>query len=213
MIHTIRLLVADDHPVVRAGLKRLLGEHPDMLVVAEATDAEEVLNALDKISIDVVLLDVSMPGPGFLETLKEIKSRHPRGSVLVLSIYPEEQYALRAIKAGASGYLTKNSSPEELVEAIRRCAHGGRYVTHALADKLVRALGGDWKQPDHTSLSDREFQILRLSASGKSVKEMAAQLSLSPKTVSTYRTRIREKLNLSSNAETIRYAIEHKLID
>ena len=208
----IRVLVADDHPVVRAGLRGILAEHRDICIVAEATDGQEVIQAVEHLQLDVVLLDVDMPGPGFLEVLRELKARSPNTPIMVLSVHPEDQYALRAIKAGASGYLTKNSAPDELLAAIRRVASGRRYVTTTLAEQLVAVLGGEAEQPLHASLSDREYQVLCLSASGKTVKEIATRLRLSRTTVSTYRSRILEKLGLATHAEAVRYAIQHGLV-
>ena len=208
----IRLLIADDHPVVREGLKRLAAECPDMQVVGEAEDGDGVAALLDT-QADVLLLDLSMPGPGFLETLQRVQKQRPGLRVLVLSVHPEDQFAVRALRAGAAGYLTKDHSPQELLGAIRRVYSGGRYVSPALADKLVFALGSGAERPPHAALSDREYHVLCMAAMGKTVKEIAAELSLSPKTVSTYRRRILEKLRLSTHAEAVRYAIREGLVD
>jgi DNA-binding NarL/FixJ family response regulator len=207
----IGILIADDHPIVREGLKRILEECPDMRVVAEAVDSSEVVEKSRQPGVDVLLLDVSMPGPGFLETLQRIRAREPSPRVLVLSVHPEDQFAVRALRAGAAGYLTKDQSPEELAEAIRRVQHGGRYVSRALAEPSE--LEPDTQRPPHESPSDREDQVFERLAAGQSVKEIASELALSPKTVSTYRTRILQKMKLGSNAELIRYAVRAGLVD
>jgi DNA-binding NarL/FixJ family response regulator len=208
----IRLLVADDHPVVREGLKRIVSEQMDIEVVGEATTGYEVLEKIKNPEVQVLLLDISMPGPGFLETLSRVKVERPDIPVLVLSVHPEDQYALRALRAGAAGYLTKDHSPEELSSAIRKVSSGGRYVTSSLAEKLAFELK-EPEKPLHEALSDREYQFLCKLSSGKSLKEIAAELALSPKTVSTYRARVLEKLKLKTSAELIRYGIEHDLVD
>jgi DNA-binding NarL/FixJ family response regulator len=209
----IRVLIADDHPVVRQGLKQILGEVREMVVAGEAINGQEVLDKVRAETWDVVVLDISMPDHSGLDILKQLKSERPKLPVLVLSMYSEDQYALRVLKAGASGYLTKDSAPDELVKAIRKVVTGGRYVSPFLAEKLALEIGADSSKPPHETLSDREFQVLGLLAAGKSVKEIAAELSLSVKTVSTYRARLLEKMNLGSNAELIHYAIENHLID
>jgi two-component system, NarL family, invasion response regulator UvrY len=206
----IRLLIADDHPVVREGLRRVV-EGAGFLVAGEATDGDELLALAAKVQADVVLLDITMPGPGFVEVIQRLKVQRPNLRVLVLSVQPEDQFGLRVLQAGAAGYLSKNQSPEQLVAAIRRVVSGGRYVSPALAEKLASMIAsGDERRP-HELLSAREYQVLCLIGAGKSVKEVAAAMSLSPKTVSTYRTRVMEKTGLKSNAEIIRYTVENTL--
>ncbi len=206
----IRLLIADDHPVVREGLQRVV-EGAGFRVVGEATNGDDLLVVAAKVEADVVLLDITMPGPGFLEVIKRLKVQRPSLRVLVLSVQPEDQFGLRVLQAGAAGYLSKNQSPEQLVAAIRRVVSGGRYVSPALAEKLASLIAtGDDRRP-HELLSAREYQVLCLIGAGKSVKEVAAAMSLSPKTVSTYRTRVMEKTGLKSNAEIIRYTVENAL--
>jgi two-component system invasion response regulator UvrY len=209
----IRVLIADDHAVVRQGLRQILGDTPEMLVAGEATNGQEVLDKVRAEAWDVVVLDISMPDRSGLDILKQLQSERPKLPVLVLSLYSEDQYALRVLKAGASGYLTKDSAADELVKAIRKVVSGGRYVSALLAEKLAFEIGADASKLPHETLSDREYQVLRLIAAGKSVKGIAAELSLSVKTVSTYRTRILEKMNLGTNAELIHYAIQNHLID
>jgi two-component system, NarL family, invasion response regulator UvrY len=206
----IRILIADDHAIVRAGLKQLVAENPNLIVAAEAKTGPEALNLVRNNSFDVVLLDISMPGRGGLEVLSEIKKEFPRLPVLILSMHPEEQYAIRALKGGASGYITKDSAPEELVTAILKVAQGGKYITKSLAEQFLYLLEAD-ETPPHASLSDREFQVFRLIASGKTATEIAKELSLSVKTISTYRTRILEKLHLKNNAQLIHYAAQNGL--
>lgn len=191
----------------------MLAEAPDMTVVAEAGTGDEVLEHSTRSDLDVLLLDISMPGPGFLEVMRTLKENRKRLPILVLSAHPEDRYAVRALRSGASGYLTKNHSPEELVGAIRKVYAGGRYITESLAEKWAFAVTRDTDSPPHQRLSNREYQVLLLLADGKLVKEIAAKLGLSPKTVSTYRTRILEKLDLESTADLVRYAIEHDLLD
>lgn len=209
----IRLLIADDHPIVREGLRRIVAEHPDMHLVNEAVDGQEVMVKLESADVDVLLLDVNMPGPGFLNTLRRVTSEMPDVRVLVLSVHPEDQFGVRSLRAGAAGYLTKERTPEELVEAIRQVHSGGRYITPALAESLAFHLGTNVDAPPHELLSDREFEVLGLLGSGKSVTEIAAHLTLSPKTVSTYKARILEKLKLKNPAALIRYTLEHGLVD
>ena len=209
----IRLLIADDHPIVREGLKRIVADCPDMQVVAEAADADEARTKCETAGVDVLLLDVTMPGPGFLETVRHLRTKQPGLRVLVLSVHPEDHYAVRALRAGAAGYLTKQHTPKELAEAIRRVYQGHKYVTESLAEKLAFELEPGASHPPHEALSDREYQVFRLLGSGKSVGSVAAELALSPKTVSTYRTRILEKMHFVSNTELIRYVIEKGLAD
>ncbi len=209
----IKILIADDHPVVRKGLREIIEETSDMKVVDEASNGQEVLAKVFKKDFDVVLLDISMPGRSGLDILKELKSQLPNLTVLVLSIYPEEQYAVQVLKAGASGYLTKKSAPEELVTALHKVSAGGKYVSPSLAEKLASALETGIEKPLHETLSAREYEVMRKIALGKTVTEIARELFLSPKTISTYRTRILEKMRLKNNAELIRYAIKNRLVD
>jgi two-component system invasion response regulator UvrY len=208
----IRLLIADDHPVVREGLRRIIEEQPGLIAAGEATTGDDVLEKIRALTIDVLLLDISMPGQGFLDVLRRLREEQPRVRVLVLSMHPEEQYAVRALKAGAAGYLTKDHSPEQLVEAIGKVMRGGRFVSASLAEKLARDLSANADRPIHELLSDREYQVLCLLGSGRSVKEVAARLGLSPKTASTYRARLLEKMRLSTNADLVRYAAQHGLM-
>jgi two-component system, NarL family, invasion response regulator UvrY len=208
----IRVLIADDHAVVRRGLKQILTAEHDMTVVGEAHNGQELLALARKQPMDVVILDIAMSGRSGLETLKELRPEFPRVPVLVLSMHPEDQYAVRALKAGASGYLTKESAPDELVKAIRRIVAGGRYITPGLAEQLAASVSTDTGQAPHERLSDREYQVLCLLASGKSVSEVGDELALSVKTISTYRARILEKMGMKNNAEITRYAIERRLV-
>jgi two-component system, NarL family, invasion response regulator UvrY len=208
----IRLLIGDDHAVVRKGMKQILAETRDIVVADEAGNGREVLEKVQKDDFDMVLLDISMPGRDGLEVLKELKSLRPKLPVLMLSMYPEEQYAVRSLRSGASGYLTKDSAPDELISAIRKVSTGGKYVSASLAEKLAHKLGADMENPLHEALSDREYQVMCMIASGKAVKEIGEELSLSVKTVSTYRSRILNKMRLKGNAELTRYAIDNKLV-
>ncbi|HEY3128450.1 MAG TPA: response regulator transcription factor [Acidobacteriota bacterium] len=208
----IKVLIADDHAVVRKGLKQILSDWPDMGELGEAQNADEVFDLVKRERWDIAILDIGMPGRGGLETLKDLKRLCPKLPVLVLSVYPEDQYGIRALRAGAAGYMTKESAPEELVKAIRKALAGGKYVSNSLAEKLARELATDAEVPLHQSLSDREYQVLCLIASGKAVGEIAEELSLSIKTISTYRVRILEKMHLKTNSEITRYAIENRLV-
>jgi len=209
----IRVLIVDDHPIVRAGLRRIAEDDRGMTVTAEATSGDEALATLRHHVTDVVLLDVSMPGSPFTETLRRLREEHPSVRILVLSAHPEDQWAVRALRGGASGYLTKDHSPEQLLDAIRRVHRGGRYVSPTLADRLAASLGQEFVGAPHEQLSDREFDVLRGLGAGRTVKEIAAALNLSPKTVSTYRTRLMEKMRFATNADAVRYAAEQGLID
>jgi two-component system invasion response regulator UvrY len=209
----IRLLIADDHAVVRKGLKQIVAETSDMVVSGEASNGQEVFELSLNDDWDVVLLDIGMPGRGGIDVLKQLKSEKPNLPVLVLSVYPEEQYAVRALKAGASGYLTKESAPEDLIAAIRKVVQGGKYVSDSLAERLAFDLGTDAERPIHERLSDREYQVVLMIAAGKTVKEIAAELSLSVKTISTNRTRALDKMGMKNNAEIARYIAKHGLID
>ena len=208
----IRILLADDHRVVREGIRRLLEERNGFVVVDEVGTVPELLVKLGEVAADVVILDIAMPGPGIVEALRQVKALRPQTRCLVLTAYPEADYAVRVLRAGAAGYLTKDRSLEQLVEAIRRVYRGGIYVSPSLGEALATRLGGAELEPAHGALSDREFEVLRALAQGDSLKAIAARLSVSPKTVTTYRSRILEKLGLGSNAELVRYALEHGLL-
>jgi len=209
----IRAVIADDHPIVRAGLKQILSDASDIKVAAEAGDGHELLKLIRKEGVDVVLLDITMPGFMGLDALKQIKVEKPELPILVLSMHPEDQYGIRVLKAGASGYLMKSTAPDQLVGAIRKVYRGGRYVSPSLAEKMACGLQTGATELPHEALSDREYQVLCMIASGKTVKEIAAELVLSEKTVSTYRARILEKMNMKSNAELTHYAIKLDLVD
>lgn len=209
----IKILVADDHSVVREGIKHIFSELPDFQVRGEARNGQEVLENIGKQEYDLLLLDIAMPGRDGLEILKEVKSQKPKLPVLILSMFPEEQYALRALKSGASGYLTKDSIPNELVKAVRKILRGGNYVSATFSEKILTELTVDVKKPLHDKLSDREYQIMRMIASGRTMNEIADQLSLSAKTVYTYRSRILEKMGMKNNMELTHYATKHGLID
>jgi two-component system invasion response regulator UvrY len=209
----IRILIADDHTIVREGLKQILAETPDMAVAGEACNGQEVLEKIWKNDYDVVLLDISMPGRSGLDILKEIKSERPKISVLILSMYSEEQYAIRALRAGASGYMTKEGAPDELIEAIRKVSQGRKYISPSLAEKLAFNLESGSEKAPHEDLSDREYQVMCMIASGKTIKEIADELSLSVKTISTYRSRILEKMGMKSNAALTHYAMQNRLVD
>lgn len=209
-----RILIADDHAVVRQGLRAILSEHPDLEAAGEATTATEVLDAVRSSgdAWDLVLLDLSMPGGEGLETLNRLRSAAPDLPVLVLSMHPEDKLAARLLKAGADGYLNKETASEELVAAIRRVLGGQKYVSADLASKLASDLAGEAGRPPHEALSDREFQVLCLLGRGRSVSDIAEELSLSVKTVSTYRSRLLEKMEMENTAQLIRYAMEHDLV-
>jgi len=209
----IEILITDDHAIVRKGLKEIVSDTDDIIVTDEASNGHEALSKISKNNYDVVVLDIAMPGPNGIDILKEIKREKPELPVLMLSIYPEEQYAVRAFKAGASGYLTKKSAPEELILGIRKVHSGGRYVSATLAEKLVFYLEGKVKKVPHEILSDREYQVMIMLAIGKKLKDIAKALFLSEKTISTYRSRILEKMKKENNAELTRYAVKHSLID
>ena len=209
----MRILLADDHAVVRHGLRQILADDFKRATFGEARNAQEALDLVWKQDWDVVVLDVTMPGRSGLEVLREIKKFKPKLPVLVLSMHPENQFAVRVLKRGASGYMTKESAPDELVGAIKKVLTGGRYISPSLAEKLATYLASDTQKPPQELLSDREFQVLRLIASGKIVSEIARELSLSVKTISTYRTRILEKMGLRNNAELMHYAMQHQLVE
>jgi len=207
----IHVVVADDHPVVRAGLRQIVAAQPDMQVAAEAADGDGVLTVLAATPADVLLLDLTMPGAPFPALLKHVRSRYPGVRVLVMSMHPEDQFAERALREGAAGYLTKERTPQDLVEAIRKVTRGGTYVSPTFAEQLAASLDRGRPAVAHHALSDREYEVLRLIGAGRTVGEIAVQLTLSPKTVSTYRARILQKLRLHTSAELIRYALEHQL--
>jgi DNA-binding NarL/FixJ family response regulator len=209
----IRIVVADDHTIVREGLKQLLSATSDLSVVGEARNGHEVLERVRALDFDVLLLDMSMPGKSGIELIKQVRAEKPKLRVLVLSMHEEEQYAVRAIKAGASGYLTKESATAQLVSAIRKVAGGGAFITDSVAQQLALGAMPQTEGPPHGALSDREFQVFRELVSGKAVTDIAAELNLSVKTVSTHKARIMQKMNMSNPAELIRYAIHHRLVD
>ncbi len=208
----IRILVADDHAVVREGIKQILADQEGMVVEDEAENGQEALRKVTEKTYDLVLLDISMPGRSGLEILEEMKAMQPKLPVLILSMHPEEQYAVRTLRAGASGYLTKASAPRELISAIQKVSRGGKYVTVSLAEKLALELDANAEKPRHQRLSDREYQVMLMLASGQSVSEVAEELCLSAKTISTYRTRILEKMDMKKNAELTLYAVKNNLI-
>jgi two-component system, NarL family, invasion response regulator UvrY len=208
----IKILIADDHAIVREGLKQILADTPDMVVAGEATNGQEVLDQIRREDWDLVLMDLAMPGKDGLDTLKELKHEKPKLPVLILSIYPEEQYAVRLLKAGASGYLTKESAPEELIAAIRKVYQKGKYVSQSLAEKLAFYLESDVEKPVHELLSDREYQVMLMIAAGKTVKEIADEMFLSVKTISTYRVRALQKMGMKNNAAFTYYAMKHGLV-
>ncbi len=209
----MKVLIADDHAVVRRGLIQLLADEYPAVSVGEARDAAEVLQLARERDWDIVILDISMPGRSGLEVLKELKQQLPKVPVLILTSHPEEQYAVRVLKAGAAGYMTKESAPEHLIEGIKKVTRGGRYVSPRLAELLAASIGTDRERPPHESLSDREYRVLCLIGSGKTVGEIAAALSLSVKTVSTYRARLLEKMGMKNNAELTHYALKNGLVD
>lgn len=209
----IKILIADDHAVVREGLKQIISETPDMLVVDEASNGQEVLDKVSEQQYNVVLLDITLPGKSGLDILKQLKSGNPKLPVLMLSVHPEEQYAVRTLRAGAAGYLTKGSAPDELIAAIRKISQGKKYISSTLAERLAFDLEVDHEKPRHEILSDREYQVMCLIASGKTLREIADELSLSTQTISTYRSRIMGKMKMKNNAEVVHYAIKQGLID
>jgi len=207
----IKVIIVDDHPVVRRGLKQILQEEPDVKVVGEAESAQEAFKIIRTIDCDAVVLDISLPGASGVEILKQLKYEYKKLPVLILSVHPEEEYAVRVMKAGASGYLTKESAPDELVKAIRKIVSGGKYISSSLAERLITDIDASGK-PRHEKLSDREFEIMRMIARGKAIKKIAEELCLSEKTVSTYRSRIMEKMKMSTNSDLTRYALENHLV-
>jgi two-component system, NarL family, invasion response regulator UvrY len=210
---TITIFIADDHTIIREGLKEVLANYPELAITGEAENGHVLLNKIQGDRWDVIILDIGMPGPNIFDLLKEVKLKHPTLPVLVYSIYPEDQYAVRLLKAGASGYLTKDCSIPQLVEAIRKVSDGRKYVSHSLAENLAENLESNFDNPPHHSLSNREYQVLCFIASGKTVSEIATELSLSVPTISTYRSRILEKMKLSNNSQLTYYAIKSGLIN
>jgi DNA-binding NarL/FixJ family response regulator len=213
MAEKIHVLIADDHAIVRQGLKQILSETEDLVVAGEADDGVEALQLARSCQWDAFLLDVSMPNRNGIDTLKQLKKEFPKLPVLILSMHPEEQYAIRALKAGASGYLTKQSAPEQLVTAIRQVARGKKYVSPTVAMQLADAIANDSEQPAHELLSDREYEVLKLIAAGKTLTQIADELNLAVATISTFRARILTKLGLASTAEMIRYGLEQGLVE
>ncbi|WP_420993946.1 response regulator [Cupriavidus sp. 30B13] len=209
----IRVLIADDHQIVRAGLRQFISDEPDIRVEGEAASGDEVMTRLREREFDVVVLDISMPDRNGIDVLKMLRQRHPDLPVLILSTYPEDQYAINLIRAGASGYLTKESAPDDLVKAIRTVAQGRRYVSATVADLLIGGLEKPTNQPLHQTLSKREFQIFCKLSRGQSVSVIADELFLSVKTVSTYRSRILEKMGMKTNADLTYYAIKNGLVE
>jgi DNA-binding NarL/FixJ family response regulator len=208
-----RILIVDDHAVVRRGLRNILSEQPDMEVVGEAGNVDELMAFIGKNECDIIILDISLPGKSGIDIMKDLRVQYPKLPVLFLSMLPEEQFALRAMKSGASGYLSKGSPTEELVKAIRKIIAGKKYVSQEFAEQLAMGFDPKDERLPHELLSEREFQVLRKLASGKALSQIGAELFLSVKTVATYRARLLEKMNMQSNAELVRYAIEHKLIE
>ena len=207
-----KILIADDHTIVRKGLRQILLEEFPTALIEEAGDADETLKKVMKAEFDIVISDLSMPGRSGLESLQQIKQHYPKLPVLILSMHSEDHYALRVLKAGASGYLNKDSAPDELVKAVHRILSGKKYITSSIAEKLASTLDKDTEKSSHELLSDREFEVLKLIAAGKSVSDIAASLFLSVTTVSTYRARVLGKMNMTTNADLTLYAIENKLL-
>lgn len=207
----IRLLICDDHVIVRQGLKQILADAPDLFVAAEAGDGPEAIRRVRDGDIDVVLLDIALPGRDGLDVLKQLSQEFPKLAVLIVSTYPEKQYALRCLRLGAAGYLNKGADPDELITAIRKVAQSRMFVSPAVAEALAAAMRKDTGQPPHETLSQREYQVFTLIATGKSLSEIAVQLSLSLNTISTYRSRVMEKINTHNDVETALYAVRHQL--
>jgi two-component system, NarL family, invasion response regulator UvrY len=208
----MKVLIADDHAVVRRGLKEILSDAFETLLIGEAQNTQETLNLVCEQDWDIVVLDISMPGRSGLEALRQLKKIRPKLPVLILTTYSEEQYALRVLKAGAAGYMTKESAPERLVGAIRKVTKGGKYISLSVAEILAASIGIDAEKPPHENLSDREYQVLCLIASGKTVGEIADELSLSVKTISTYRARTLDKMVMKTNAQLTHYVISNNLL-
>ena len=209
----IRVAIADDHPVVRHGIKRILEEEADMAVVAEAANGQELLQRIEQSPCDCVLLDIGMPGRDGLDTLTYLRRSYPKLPVLILSVYPEDQFGPRVLKSGAAGYMNKETACDQLVKAIRKVCAGGKYVSPTLAEKIASDLAADNNLPPHERLSDREYQVMRLIGSGKTVGQIARELCLSEKTISTHRARILEKMEMKTNAQLTYYAIHNDLVN
>ena len=209
----IRIVIADDHEIVRRGLVQIVADVPDMVVSGEAANAPELLDLVRRQPCDVVVLDIKMPGQSGLEALKALKAEHPRLPVLILSTHSEEEYAVRVLRAGAAGFLSKQGAPRELVAAIRKVCEGRKFISASAAEKLAWALDEESDRPLHEGLSDREYEVMCLIASGKTLKEIASELSLSDKTLSTYRSRILEKMRMRRNVDLVRYSLLHRLIE
>jgi two-component system, NarL family, invasion response regulator UvrY len=209
----IKILIADDHAFLREGIKKTIGDETDMKIIAEASNAADAFKLLQENEIDVAIMDISMPGKSGLDLLKDLKAVKKKFKILILSMHPEDRFAIRALKAGASGYLTKESAPDELVKAIRTVLNGRKYVSSSLAEKLIDVINDDTDKMPHENLSDREFEVFIKIASGEKTTEIASELSISIHTVNTYRSRILEKLGVSSNVELTQYAIHNNLID
>lgn len=212
MTNQLKIFIADDHLLIREGLKKLLLYETDLNIVGEADNPDDTITFIKENEVDILILDINLPGKSGLDILKQLKIFKPDLHVLMLSMYPEEQFAERTLKAGASGYLTKETATDELIKAIRKVAKGGKYISHKLAEKLIFRKSTEHDLP-HESLSDREFQVLKLMAQGRSQVDIATELNLSTSTINTYRSRVLEKLGLKTNAELIHYALENKLID
>ena len=208
----INVFIADDHALIREGIKKLLSPFSDIKLVGETADPFEIIELIKKNNCDILILDLSMPGKNGLDLIKEIKTLYPEIKILVMTMMPEDQFAKRTLKIGASGYLTKESAPEELITAIRKIASGRKYISETLAEKLAQDLDETAEKPLQDLLSDREFQVMKMMAAGKSQTEIAGELSIGVSTINTYRSRILEKLNLKSNAELIRFAYQNNLI-
>lgn len=210
----IKVTIVDDHSIVRSGLVKILKDEPDMKVVSEVEGYNQLITSLkQQEKPDIVILDISMPGKNGLEIIKELKQMYPGIKALMLSMHPEDRFSVRAIKAGASGYLTKESAADELVGAIRKVYNGGKFITQSVAEMLADTFDQEYDKPAHERLSDREFQILRMITSGRTIKEIAEELNLSPATVATYRTRLLDKMQLKSNVELTNYVLRHNLIE
>ena len=212
-IAMIKVMIADDHILIREGLKKILDREMDLEVVAEAQNAEEIFDHLKDNLCDVVILDISLPDKNGLDVLKDIRAMYPKVNVLIQSMHPEDRFAIRALKAGALGYITKESAPSELVKAIRKVINGRKYVSEQLAEQLAFSVGSNTNKPNHEKLSDREFQVFCMIGEGKTVQDISKTLSLSVSTINTYRVRIMEKMNMSSNLEIIHYSVQNKLVD
>jgi DNA-binding NarL/FixJ family response regulator len=209
----IRVLLADDHTLFREGLRHVLSKHPDIVVLAEASNTPELIDKVKEVEVDLIILDIAMPGRDGLAALRELKQMKPDLPILILSMYPEDQYAVRATKAGASGYLTKNKAARELIAAVQRVASGKKYIAPGVGEQLAVELETDSRKPPHKKLSDREYQVMCMIASGKPVRQIAAELSLSVSTISTNRARILQKMKLKNNAEITRYALKEGLTE